>query len=206
MGWNDDLEPRLVEQGSQRVDLGGRHHRQEIGNVVEDRGLAATAPLALVESGVRVLPENVGLARRTGSQHGHARGEGHGVRALARRRRAAGHRGAGAEAVGVGKEQRELVAADAEGAIVGPAVSKHAGHVREHLVAMPVSVTVVDELEVVEIHQGHRERLGPAHGEGHGQLELLLEGAVIAKIRQGSRVARFTTLRCRRANERPPTR
>ena len=58
---------------------------------------------------------------------------------------------------------------------------------------MPVSVTVVDELEVVEIHEGHRERLGPAHREGHRQLELLLEGAVIAKVRQ--RVARGALVR-----------
>ena len=67
-------------------------------------------------------------------------------------------------------------------------MAQHAGNVGEHLVAVPVAVTVVDKLEVVEIHQRHRERLGSAHRVGDGHVELLLERAVVTEIRQ--RIAR----------------
>jgi hypothetical protein len=89
--------------------------------------------------------------------------------------------------LGVGHDQRELVAAVAGGDVVGadPAAQRGADP-PQHLVARQVAVQVVDLLEVVEVDQHQRGRLGGAAG---GALdlapELLVQRGVVEAAGQG---------------------
>ncbi len=80
-----------------------------------------------------------------------------------------------------GKEQRELVAAEAEGLAVLAEAPADAG---EHTVADRVSVEVVDPLEVVHVDQAERERLIVGLGAEQLVLQPLLEAAVVAEPAQ----------------------
>lgn len=105
-----NLQAGLVEQGPQGVDLLRRHHRQELRHVVEDHGLPATPTLALVQGGVRLLPEDGGIAGGARVQHRDAGGEGSGAPALPRVGKPALQGLARAGAVGARHEHGELVA------------------------------------------------------------------------------------------------
>ena len=75
--------------------------------------------------------------------------------------------------VGGGDDQRELVAAVAGGDVVGAdAAAQRGADAAQHLVAGQVAVLLVDLLEVVEVDQHERGRLGGAAG---GALDLAPE-------------------------------
>ena len=87
--------------------------------------------------------------------------------------------------IGVGHEDRELVAADPKGAIgIADDFRDEAPKVAQQLVAGRVAVAVVEHLQVVEVdqQQGHRHLVTVVPLEL--TLELLLERAVIAKASQ----------------------
>ena len=88
----------------------------------------------------------------------------------------------GVRGIRVGQDDRELVAADAEGPV---AVAKHvadaAGHAHEEPIARRMAFPVVDDLEVVEVDEQECQRHLVAPEELQLAVELLLEGAVVAK-------------------------
>jgi hypothetical protein len=86
----------------------------------------------------------------------------------------------------VGKNQQELVAADAAADVVGTqAVAQKAGHPPERLVARRVTAPVVDPFHVVDIGEQHRESV-PGHGPGAAHLfcEALVRVAAVPESRE----------------------
>ena len=79
------------------------------------------------------------------------------------------------------KQERELVAAEAEGLAVLAQVGRD---LREHAVAGRVSEEVVDALEVVDVDQAEAEAGACALGLDQLALEAVVEVAVVAKAGQ----------------------
>ena len=94
----------------------------------------------------------------------------------------------GAIDVGLRQQDRELVAADAEGA-VRPAqlAGQRSGERDQAAVARAVAALVVDPLEVIEIDHREGQRRAVPSGDHPLALELLLEPTVVAEA--GQRVA-----------------
>ena len=89
----------------------------------------------------------------------------------------------------------------------GGRTSQHAGEHPQDRVALRVPVTLVDELEVVDVEHDQRERVVVARGGGHRVRELVLEGALVGQVGEpvAGRALR-RTLRWSRISRRPPTR
>ena len=84
--------------------------------------------------------------------------------------------------VGVRQDDRELVAADAEGTVaVAQRVADAVGHAHEQAVAGRMALAVVDDLEVVEVDEQQRDGHLVATVELELAVELLLERAVVAE-------------------------
>ena len=84
--------------------------------------------------------------------------------------------------VGVGHQDGELVAADAEGAIgVARHLADQAAHLAQQVVAGGMAVRLVDHLEIVEVDQQQRHGHLVARIPLELTVELLLEGAVVAQ-------------------------
>jgi hypothetical protein len=85
----------------------------------------------------------------------------------------------------VRQEDGELVAADAEGA-VGPTQgnSHELAEAAQDAIAGGMPAAVVDRLEVIEVDEQQRERNSVAQCRGDLAVELLVEGAVVAKARE----------------------
>ena len=83
----------------------------------------------------------------------------------------------------VGKQKRELVAADAGGEVVAAAAVANGGaDVAQHRIAGGVTGAVVDLLEVVEVDEAERVLARLVLGLAHGFLEGLLEGCPVGQI------------------------
>ena len=103
-----------------------------------------------------------------------------------------GDRGAGALdgdqrllLVGLGHEQRELVAAQAGEDVLGAGdVAQRGGDGGQHDVAALVAERVVDRLEVVDVEQRERERPLVAQRAGELLAQALVEGAVVGQARE----------------------
>jgi hypothetical protein len=89
--------------------------------------------------------------------------------------------------VSAAQEQRELLAADAAGKVSGPvhAGGQATGKPLQHLIAYGVTVAVVEALEMVGVHDEHRERLGRTQCLLARQGQGLLEPASVAETGQG---------------------
>ena len=87
--------------------------------------------------------------------------------------------GDGHRVVGVGEvlaQHDELVAAEAGNGVAGPQRSGQSRRQRnEELVAGLVAADVIDQLEVVEVHEQHRELGARAPGPGQRVLEAVQE-------------------------------
>ena len=77
---------------------------------------------------------------------------------------------------------RELVAAEAEGAVAGALLAQQLGELAQQAVAVLVAVAVVLELEVVDVEQRERHGAGVARRLADRAGELVLEGAVVVEI------------------------
>ena len=86
------------------------------------------------------------------------------------------------------EEDRELVTADAEGAVgTAQGVVQHGAEAAEDAIAVGMATRVVDRLEVVDVDEKERQRDVVAQGGRDLPIELLVEGAVVAQ--PGERVA-----------------
>ncbi len=84
--------------------------------------------------------------------------------------------------VGVGRDDRELVAADPGRDVTCPLALHECARDRlKHAVAGLVAVSVIDELEAVEVEHRERERPAVAYRAAALFVQALLEGAVIEK-------------------------
>ena len=80
------------------------------------------------------------------------------------------------------EQDRELVAAEAEGAVAGALLAQQLGELAQQAVAVLVAVAVVLELEVVDVEQRERDGAGVARRLADRAGELVLEGAVVVEV------------------------
>ena len=114
----------------------------------------ARSALRSSSSGVVVGPQPGGDADAGAGVHLAALDDDRGVEGV---EDALGHLDHGAGVGRVLEEHRELVAAEPGGGVAGAqAAAQAVGHRAEELVAGAVAEAVVDELEVVEVDEGHR--------------------------------------------------
>ena len=85
----------------------------------------------------------------------------------------------------VGKDQRELLAADAIGRLGAERLAQDLGHLLENAVADRVPVAVVDALEVVEVDDRERDGAAGRRGERERLAQVGLERAVVPERGQG---------------------
>ena len=86
------------------------------------------------------------------------------------------------------EEDRELVTADAEGAVgAAQGVVQQGAEAAQDAIAVGVAARVVDRLELVDVDEEERQRDVVAQGGRDLPIELLVEGAMVAQ--PGERVA-----------------
>ncbi len=84
------------------------------------------------------------------------------------------------------QDQGEFVPADAGERVAAPHHAREAARgLAQHLVAHEVSERVVDGLEVVEVHEQHREGLLVPRGAVDGGLQTPREGRAVREVREG---------------------
>ena len=170
----------LVDQRADGFLLLGGGHDHALADVVEVRAAVAALALGLIQRGVGLGAQRVGVLAGPQGAHADAHldaGVGEAAAQPARQR-------AGAIGVGVRQQQRELVAPDPVGAIPGPGLAQHLGHAPEHRVAVRMPVMVVDELEVIDIQHDQCQGILIARRGGDGLGELVLEGALVGQVGQ----------------------
>ena len=87
---------------------------------------------------------------------------------------------AGFVLTGAGQQQGELIAAEPRQRVAGTAaVPEGEGSLTQHVIAGEMSVSVVEELEVVEVDQGHRQGLAGALGVFRFFLKAPVEDPVV---------------------------
>jgi hypothetical protein len=69
----------------------------------------------------------------------------------------------------------ELISAYPIGAVAQASASEHLRHAVDDFVAIGMAVAVVDELEVVDVEHGQRQRLVVAGRGGYREWEVILE-------------------------------
>jgi hypothetical protein len=174
------LQAPLVDEPHDGLLLLGGGHDHALANVLEVRRAVASLALGLVQRGVGLCAQCVGLL--SGAQRAHTnadldagvlQGAGESPRD-----------DPGAVGIGVRQRQRELVAPDSVRAIPGPCLSEDLRHTPEYLVTVRMTVAVVDELEVIDVQQRQREVIVVACGGSDGLRELVLEGTLVRKVGQ----------------------
>ena len=168
------------EEAVQRADLLGRGDGDAVADVGEVDDRRAAVALGLVERGVGLGQQRLRLVARpqraradAGRDAGAAQG---GVEAPGD--------GAGAVRAGAREDHRELVAADAVGAVAGAELAEDPGRAAQERVAVRMAVTVVEELEVVEVDGADAEPVVVARGGVHLAGEVLAEGALVGQVGQ----------------------
>ena len=176
-----DVDGAGVDQRAHRADLLDR----DDGDAVDDLGGGhdgvAAAALGLEQRGVRAAPQRARLAV-LGRDRAEPDAGRHARQAALDLGPDAGERDVGLGLVGVGEQEGELVAAEAEGAVAGAAVAQQRGELAQQAVAVLVAVAVVLELEVVDVEQRERDRRAVARGLPDGARELVLERAVVVEV------------------------
>ena len=178
-----DVDRADVDQRAHDADLLDRHDRHAVGHLGRgDDGVAAAA-LGLEQGGVGAAPQRARLAV-VGARGAEADARGDARQARLDRGADALERDVGVALVGVGEQQRELVAAEAERAVAGARIAQQVGELAQQAITVLVAVAVVLELEVVDVEQRERDRRAVARGLADGPRELVLEGAVVVEVGQ----------------------